>query len=166
MYEIGTWYPIKRGRVPCVMRLIGEYIYETLTKLGPTYLYSFLRPRHPTGRRSSMYQLLETLVFQQWCPPHVGQAKLTMARKRAASAMASRDPAPRGRLRCRACSTYATTAERPSHGRTNGRRPASGFRRSAAPDPTPEQELQQLQAQLQAMLQERDRVIAAFIASQ
>ena len=35
-----------------------------------------------------------------------------------------------------------------------------------APSPTPEQELQWLQAQLQSMQQERDRVIAAFVANQ
>jgi len=89
-----------------------------------------------------------------------------MARKRAASAMASRDPAPRGRLRCRACSTYATAAEDQATEEpiVEDQPPASDNQQ--APDPTPEQELQQLQAQLQAMLQERDRVIAAFIASQ
>ena len=72
----------------------------------------------------------------------------------------------RGRPGRNARSTYATTSEDQAEEQNTieDQRPAS--EEQQAPSATPEQELQQLQAQLQSMQQERDRVTTAFAASQ
>ena len=84
-----------------------------------------------------------------------------MTRKRAASARAPADPAPRGRLRHRAHSIYATTLEDQATEKPIVEDQPQASEEQQAPNPTPEQELQQLQAQLQSIQQERDRVAAS-----
>ena len=89
-----------------------------------------------------------------------------MARKRAASARVPVEPSTRGQPRRSAHSTYATALEDQA-----GEEPAvedqpPTSEEQQAPSPTPEQELQQLHAQLHSMQQERDRVAVAFVANQ
>ena len=89
-----------------------------------------------------------------------------MARKRAASTRVPVEPSTRGRPRRSARSSSATApedqvGEEPT---VEDQPPAS--EEQQAPSPTPEQELQQLQAQLQSMQQEGERVTAAFTANQ
>ena len=102
--------PYKRGTKPYVKE-VGEFIYETLTRLGPTYHFPSLRLGHLTRRRLHLTILVENPIFQHWRPPRVGQAKPTMARKRAASARAPTEPVARGRPRRNAHSTYTSTTE-------------------------------------------------------
>ena len=72
----------------------------------------------------------------------------------------------RGRPGRNARSTYATASEDQAEEQNTieDQRPAS--EEQQAPSPTLEQELQQLQAQLQSMQQEGERVTAAFTANQ
>ena len=102
--------PYKRGTEPCVKE-VGEFIYETLTVLGPTYRFLGLHLEHPTRRRFHHIVPAGNLVFQHWCPPRVGQAKPTMARKIAVFARATSKPVARGRPRRNAPSTYTSTLE-------------------------------------------------------
>ena len=76
------------------------------------------------------------------------------------------EPSTRGRPRHSAHSTYASAPEDQveEEPAVEDQPPAS--EEQQAPNPTPEQELQQLQAQLQSMQQERDRIAAAFAANQ
>jgi hypothetical protein len=85
-----------------------------------------------------------------------------MPRKRTALVRAPPSSRARGRPKHNTCSTYALNdkdllEEEPV---IEEQPPASEVQ-----DPTPVQELQQLQAQLQSIQQERDRVAAAFAAS-
>ena len=105
-------------------------------------------------------------AFQYWHPPRVGQTRPMIARKRAAFARIPVEPSMRGRPRRSARSTYASTPkDQVKEGPTVEYQPPASEEQQA-PNPTPEQELQQLQAQLQSMRQERDRVAAALATNQ
>jgi hypothetical protein len=86
-----------------------------------------------------------------------------MPRKRAALARAPSSSRARGRPKRNTRSIYASNEEDQLE-----EKPVIEEQPLAleVQDPTPVQELQQLQAQLQSMQQERDRVAAAFAASQ
>jgi len=89
-----------------------------------------------------------------------------MARKRAASARTPTEPSTRGRPRRSARSTYASAAEdQVVEEPVVEDQPPVGEDQPAS-DPTPEQVLQQLQAQLQSAQQERVRLAATFVANQ
>jgi molecular chaperone GrpE (heat shock protein) len=89
-----------------------------------------------------------------------------MAGKRKAPARAPATSAPRGRPRRNTHSAYASAPEDHVEEEPVIQDQAPAPEAQQAPGSTPEQELQQLQAQLQSMQQERDRVAAAFAASQ
>jgi molecular chaperone GrpE (heat shock protein) len=74
--------------------------------------------------------------------------------------------APRGRPRCNTHSTYASALEEQVEEEPVVQDQPPTPEAQQAPSLTSKQELQQLQAQLQSMQQERDRVAAAFAASQ
>jgi hypothetical protein len=88
-----------------------------------------------------------------------------MAGKRKASTRVATASAPRGRPRRNTSSTYALVQEDQVEEDAVQEQPLASEVQQALGQ-TPEQELQQLQAQLQSMQQERDRVAAAFAASQ
>ena len=72
----------------------------------------------------------------------------------------------RGRPKRNARSTYATASEDQAEEQNAVEDQPPVSEEQQAPSATLEQELQQLQAQLQSIQQERDRVAAAFVASQ
>ena len=113
-----------------------------------------------------MSYLLETLVFQHWRPPRVGQAKPTMARKRTASTRTPAEPSMRGRPRRNARSAYASAPEDQVIKEPMVEDQPPTAEDQQALDPTPEQVLQQFQAQLQSTQQERDGLAATFAANQ
>ena len=141
--------PYKWGAEPYVKE-VGEFIYETLTEFGPTYHFPGFRLGHSTRRRLHLTILVENPIFQHWRPPRVGQAKPTMARKRAASARVTLEPVARGRPRRNARSTYASASEDQTIEEPIVEDQPPIAEEQQAPDPTLEQVLQQLQAQLQS----------------
>ena len=89
-----------------------------------------------------------------------------MARKRAAFARTPAEPSTKGRPRRSARSTYASApedqvVEEPA---VEDQPPAAEDQQAL--DPTPEQVLQQFQAQLQSTQQERDRLATTFTTNQ
>ena len=132
--------PYKRGTKPYVKE-VGEFIYETLTRLGPTYHFPSLRLGHSTRRRLHLTISARNPVFQQWLPSHVGQAKPTMARKRAASARATLEPIARERPRHNARCTYARAIEDQAIEEPIVEDPPPAVEEQQAPDTTPEQVL-------------------------
>jgi hypothetical protein len=89
-----------------------------------------------------------------------------MARKRAASTKTPTEPLTRGRPRRNTRSAYASApkdqvVEEPT---VEDQPPATEDKQAL--DPTLEQVLQQLQAQLQSTQQERDKLAATFAANQ
>jgi hypothetical protein len=106
-----------------------------------------------------MSHLLETPVFNHWRPTW------GPARKRAASARTLTEPSARGRPRRNAHSTYANAPEDQVVEEPAVKDQPPAAEDQPAPDPTPEQVLQQLQAQLQSTQQERDRLVATFAAN-
>jgi hypothetical protein len=104
-------------------------------------------------------------LFQHWLPPRVGQEKPTMVGKRKASTRVPATSAPRERPRCNTRGTYAPVQEdEVEEAAVQDQPPAPEVQQALGQ--TPKQELQQLQAQLQSMQQERDRVATAFSTSQ
>jgi hypothetical protein len=89
-----------------------------------------------------------------------------MVRKRAAPSNASTQPAARGRPRCNARSTYANIPKNQDIEEPIVEDQPLVAEEQLAPNPTPEQVLQQLQAELQNTQQERDRLAATFAANQ
>jgi hypothetical protein len=89
-----------------------------------------------------------------------------MARKRAPPSNASAQPAARERPRCNARSTYASILENQDIEEPIVEDQPLVAKEQLAPNPTPEQVLQQLQAELQNTQQERDRLAATFAANQ
>ena len=90
-----------------------------------------------------------------------------MARKkRVAFARAPTDPTPGEDPGAAPESTYATAPEDQATEEPVVQDQSPAFEEQQAPNPTLEQELQQLQAQLQNMQQERDRVATAFVVNQ
>jgi hypothetical protein len=89
-----------------------------------------------------------------------------MARKRSAFARAPSEPTRRGRPRRSTHSTYATTTEELDIKEDAAEDQPAATEEEQSQEPTPEQVLQQLQAQSQSTQQERDRLAETFVANQ
>ena len=85
-----------------------------------------------------------------------------MPRKRAARTRTPTEPSTRGRLRRNTRNTYASALEDQVVEEPVVEAQPPVAEDQQASDPTPEQVLQQLQAQLQSTQQERDRLAATF----
>jgi len=142
------------------------YRGHTPTSLGPPSISRTFAPSTCLGKGLSFPVCWKPPVFQHGRPPRVGQTKSIIAKKRVVSARAPTDPTPRGRPRRSARSTYATALEDQATEEPAVEDQPSASEEQQAPNPTPKQEFQQLQAQLQNMQQERDRVAATFVANQ
>jgi hypothetical protein len=89
-----------------------------------------------------------------------------MARKRAAPARTPVEPTTRGRPRRNIRSTYASAPENQDIEELVAEDQPVAAGEQPVPDPTLQQVLQQLQAELQNAQQERDRLAAAFATNQ
>ena len=89
-----------------------------------------------------------------------------MAKKRAASARTPVEPSTRGQPRHSVRSAYASVLEDQVQEEPMVEDQPLAGKDQPASDPSPEQVLQQLQAQLQSTQQERDMLAATFAAKQ
>ena len=126
-----------KGEAGCYVKEVGEYIYETLIELGPTFHFTYLRPEQLTGRRPFVPYLLETLSFltlvrtARWpSKTHNGKEKSSLSKGTCASRTKGKIQAQRPKhLRHRPRRLGYIGADR--------RRPASSIQVATSPKSNP-----------------------------